>query len=117
MKGRSLAIGALLLSGASPADAHNILINTGRGLLENCTYESDSQPEIEYHFGLCVGFIKGVGNAWAIRNDVRWCINVALDNRQLTAAIVTRLRLLPDSTLDGPSAPMVIAAMESAFPC
>lgn len=99
------------------AESHDIPVNTGAGLLANCDYQSDDQEEIEYHFGLCIGFIKGAGNAWAINNEVKWCIKGQFGNKHLHEAVLSRLKILPRAMLDTSAAPLVIAAMEAAYPC
>lgn len=94
------------------------VINTGAGLLENCTFESraSTQAELEYHLGLCIGFIKGVANAWAEQNPGKICAPDELDNGRLRDVVVTWLRSHPQS-LGKPAVGSVISATTAEFPC
>ena len=115
MKHYALASFCLIVaSWPSAATAHNVPINTGYGLLSHCTTEGLDQVENEYHLGQCLGFIKGVGNAWAIEHPKFVCITPGSDNLQLRNVVVEYLRM---ANRDRPAAYLVIEAMSEAFPC
>lgn len=121
MIGSSLA--ALALSAMQPAppvsdDRPEPVINTGTGLLENYTFDgrASNQADIEFHLGLCIGFIKGVTNAWTEQSPGKICPPDELDNEKLRDAVVTWLRSHPES-LDAPAVGAVVAATTGAFPC
>ena len=118
-------IAAACLIGALPsgARAHEIPLNTVPGLLENCTQRFEDDAEYEHHLGLCLGFIKGVANAWqvaaALADDegLMWCYPEERDaplNQELIDITVRELR---DAPADGFSAIIVIAALRRAYPC
>lgn len=94
------------------------VINTGTGLLENCTYDAkaSSQADLEFHLGLCIGFIKGVTNAWGEQNPGKICAPDELDNEKLKDVVISWLRSHPES-LDEPVVGSVISATNEAFPC
>ena len=94
------------------------VINTGAGLLENCTYDAraSGQADLEFHLGLCIGFIKGVTNAWAEQNASQFCPPDELDNEELRAVVVNWLRSHPDA-LDSSAVGSVLSATTEAFPC
>lgn len=102
---------------APPAQAHDIPVNTGTGLLANCTIRDDDQSEVEHHVGVCLGFIKGVGNTWVLNNPTAWCLPANFENKALIDAVVSRLQLLPKSLRDEPSAPLIVSAIEAAYHC
>jgi len=52
----SVAIPAAALAQESP----EFSLGTIDGLLSACTYHSENQAEVEYQFGSCIGFIRGV---------------------------------------------------------
>lgn len=108
---------ALLAVAASPAAGHEIPVNTGSGLLRNCTVEGDVEAEVEHHFGVCVGFIKGVTNTLAAKDRLKLCPPGTLGNDDLVMAVVTRMRMLPTDLVEGPSAIIVQTALEDAFAC
>ena len=94
------------------------VINTGAGLLENCTYDAKAagQADLEFHLGLCIGFIKGVTNAWAEQSTGEFCPPDELDNEELRAVIVNWLRSHPEA-LDASAVGSVLSATTEAFPC
>jgi len=94
------------------------VINTGAGLLENCTFDdrASSQADLEFHLGLCIGFIKGVTNAWDQLNPGRICAPDDLSNQDLRDVVVRWLRSRPES-LDQPAVGSVVSAATEAFPC
>lgn len=125
MKTLSLAVIVAASIGMSalgtPARSIEFPLNTGNGLLAACTYESPDQAEVEYHFGTCIGFIKGVTNAYAISESVAGrpvpiCARANVDNGQIRDVVVKALQALPEIR-DQASAPIVMAAMVLAFPC
>jgi hypothetical protein len=92
-------------------------INTGTGLLENCTYSDDSNPaESEFHLGQCIGFIKGVTNAWSEQGPDQICPPDELDNERLRDVVVTWLRSHPEA-LERQAVGSVISATTETFPC
>lgn len=102
----------------APAEAHDIPINTGIGLLANCTYQSDDPTEIEFHIGVCVGFIKGVTNSVALqRGGSNWCAPQNMNNRQLIDAVLIPLRSYQVRQLEAPSPPLITAAIDKSFKC
>lgn len=62
-----LALSAMQVTPTPPEVGIEPVINTGAGLLENCTFDARAagQADREYHLGLCIGFIKGVTNTLA----------------------------------------------------
>lgn len=101
-----------------PDDRPEPVINTGSGLLENCSYDAkaSSQADLEYHLGLCIGFIKGVTNAWGEQNPGKICAPDELDNERLRDVVVIWLSAHPNS-LGQPAVRSVISATAAAFPC
>ena len=94
------------------------VINTGSGLLENCTFDAkaSSEADLEFHLGLCIGFIKGVTNTWAEHNPRRICPPDEVTNERLRALIVDWLRAHPEA-LDATAVAAVVVATTEAFPC
>lgn len=94
------------------------VINTGAGLLENCTYDAGAsgQADNEFHVGLCIGFIKGATNTWAEHNPREICPPEDLTNDRLREIVVNWLRAHPEA-LDAPAVAAVIVATTEAFPC
>lgn len=94
------------------------VLNTGSGLLENCTFDAQasSQPDQEFHLGLCIGFIKGVTNTWAEHNPRRICPPDEVTNEELRAVVVDWLKTHPQA-LDAPSVAAVVVSTTEAFPC
>lgn len=111
-----LAVVVVFAGSIAPAEAHNVPINTGNGLLAHCTTDGPDQVEIEYHLGQCLGFIKGVGNTWALEHPKAVCVRDGADNAQLRDIVVGYLRRVVQLR-DQASAYHVIAAMTEAFPC
>jgi hypothetical protein len=107
----------LIQGGARSRLRLNALVNTGEGLLRNCTYASGDEAKDEHRLGICIGFIKGVGITQAITEPIAMCPPEGFNNGMLRKAVVSRLRTLPRSFLSEPSAPPVIEAVKSAFPC
>ena len=108
---------ALLIAFSAPASAHDIPVNTGTGLLRNCTLKNDGEGEVEHHYGVCIGFIKGVTNTLAVKGDLKLCPPATLGNDDLVMAVVSRLRMLPADLVGGSSAILVQTALEDAFAC
>lgn len=114
----SVAIALLMFVGTESIEYQ---LNTGNGLLSTCTYEGDNQSEVEYNFGTCVGFIKGVTNTFATielasNNKSTLCARESMDNRQLRDIVVDALKSNPKSRDETP-VPLIIRAMRDAFPC
>ena len=109
---------ALQSAAPGPESQPEPVINTGTGLLENCTYDAKAsgQADLEFHLGLCIGFIKGVTNTWAEQNPGKVCAPDDLDNERLRDVVVTWLRSHPES-LGGPAVGAVVSAVTTAFPC
>lgn len=114
---------ALTLTAIQPAPPVSVIrpepvINTGSGLLENCTYDAQasSQGDNEFHLGLCIGFIKGATNTWAEHNPRKICPPDEVTNEELRAVVVDWLRAHPKA-LDAPAVAAVIVATTEAFPC
>lgn len=114
----ALALFAMRPAAPGPESQPEPVINTGTGLLENCTYDAKAsgQADLEFHLGLCIGFIKGVTNAWAEQNSGGICAPDELDNERLRDVVVTWLRSHPES-LEKPAVGAVLSATTDAFPC
>lgn len=115
------ALGAAILTSVSTAETVEYPLNTGNGLLAACTYTGAEQAEIEYHFGTCVGFIKGVTNAYtalmlAAGKQAPLCGRDGMDNGQIRDIVVKALRTSPEMR-DQSSVALIIGAMTKAFPC
>lgn len=94
------------------------VINTGAGLLENCTVDAaaSGKAEREYHLGLCIGFIKGVTNTLSEQRLGDICPPDDLTNEGLKDVVVAWLRKHPEF-LDAPAVGAVVSATTEAFPC
>jgi hypothetical protein len=94
------------------------VINTGAGLLENCTFDAaaSGQADGEYHLGLCIGFIKGVTNTVAEQKLGGICPPDELTNEGLRDVVVAWLRAHPQF-LGAPAVGAVVSATAEAFPC
>ena len=103
---------------ATPGPEAEAVINTGAGLLANCTFDATAsgQEDDEFHLGLCIGFIKGVVNSWTEQGFGQVCPPDSLDNQQLRDVVVTWLRAHPKAR-DAPAVGSVLAAVTEAFPC
>lgn len=103
---------------APPVKPAEPVINTGAGLLENCTFDATAsgQAEGDFHLGLCIGFIKGVTNTLAEQKLVEFCPPGELTNEGLRAVVVTWLRAHPE-LLESSAVGAVVAATTKAFPC
>ena len=114
------ALAWLVVQPASPGSESQPepVVNTGAGLLENCTYDgkASSQADLEFHLGLCIGFIKGVTNAWAEQNPGGICPPDDVDNEDLRDVVVVWLRTHPEA-LAAPAVAAVVVATTEAFPC
>lgn len=100
----------------SPAAAHDIKISSTGGLLANCTYQSDDQSEIEFHTGLCLGFIKAVMNMHPTAEKT-FCIPKDWDNGDLIRFVRDALYRLPPDMMNTPSHMVVGAAFDVGLPC
>ena len=116
-------LAALTLTALQPVPPVSVIrpepvINTGSGLLENCTYdaEASSPADLEFHLGLCIGFIKGATNTWAEHNPRHICPPDEVTNERLRAVVVDWLRRHPEA-LDAPAVAAVVVATTEAFPC
>lgn len=120
-----IVLGLALLFGVAlqtPAFAHDIMTNTRDGLLENCTQRYEQDTEYEHHLGVCIGYIKGVANAWYVASaavgdeKMMWCLpeRDTPSNKDLIDIVVRELRAAKQ---DLPSALLVIAAFKQAYPC
>jgi Rap1a immunity proteins len=110
-----------LASAPARAESVEFSLNTGNGLLSACTFASDEQTEVEYHFGTCIGYIKGVTNAFAVLqlaqgSKVPYCARENMDNGQLRDIVVKALRENPEQR-DQTPVPAILGAMKRAFPC
>ena len=94
------------------------VINTGAGLLENCTYEAKASgpADLEFHTGLCIGFIKGVTNTLSEQRLGDFCPPEATTNEDLKVVVVDWLRKHP-KVLGEPAVGAVVSAMTEAFSC
>ena len=94
------------------------VINTGAGLLENCSVDAaaSGKAERDYHLGLCIGFIKGVTNTLSEQRLGDICPPDDLTNEGLKDVIVTWLRKHPEF-LSAPAVGAVVSATTEAFPC
>ena len=114
------ALGLIALQATPPVSEKppEPVINTGAGLLENCTYDAkaSSPADGEFHLGLCIGFIKGVTNTWAEHNPREVCPPAEVTNEKLRSVVVDWLRLHPEA-LGAPAVAAVVVATTEAFPC
>ena len=114
------ALGLLVTQAAPPVSDSQPepVINTGTGLLENCTFDAkaSSQADLEFHLGLCIGFIKGVTNAWAEQHPGGICPPDDLDNEKLRDVVVNWLRSHP-AALAASAVGAVQSATTEAFSC
>jgi hypothetical protein len=111
----------LLLTQTPPATPEvriEPVINTGAGLLENCTIDpaASGQAERDYHLGLCIGFIKGVTNTLSEQRLGEICPPNELTNEGLKDVVVAWLRKHPEF-LDAPAVGAVVSATTEAYPC
>ena len=115
-----LAVLAWLAVQAAPPVASKLepVINTGAGLLENCTVDAaaSGQAERDYHLGLCIGLIKGVTNTLSEQRLGEICAPYELTNEDLKDAVVAWLRKHPEF-LDAPAVGAVVSATTEAYPC
>ena len=121
MIGALLAAFALMAVQAPPPVSEprpEPVINTGAGLLENCTYDAkaSSPADLEFHLGLCIGFIKGVTNTWAEHNPRQVCPPDEVTNEKLRSVVVDWLHTHPEA-LAAPAVAAVVVATTEAFPC
>ena len=111
---------ALITGQTPPAPAVRIepVINTGSGLLANCTVDpaASGQAERDYHLGLCIGFIKGVSNTLSEQRLGDICPPDELTNEGLKDVVVTWLQKHPEF-LASPAVGAVVSATTEAFPC
>lgn len=98
-------------------EAHEIPVNTLDGFIQNCTLSDPDQSEVEHHYGLCVGFVKGVGNALAVHELLKVCLPAGLENGDLIEAILAPARKAPSSLRSESSAMFIQIVLENAFPC
>ena len=101
-----------------PGSTSEPVINTGAGLLENCTVDAaaSGKPERDYHLGLCIGFIKGVTNTLSEQRLGEFCPPDDLTNEGLKDVVVAWLRMHPEF-LAAPAVGGVVSATTEAFPC
>jgi hypothetical protein len=116
-----LAAYALIAVQATPPIANSQpepVINTGAGLLENCTVDAaaSGKAERDYHLGLCIGFIKGVTNTLSEQRLGDICPPDDLTNDGLKDVVVTWLQRHPEF-LGAPAVGAVVSATTDAFPC
>jgi len=113
-----LALNALQSTPSIPEVGTEPVINTGTGLLENCTSgaAASDQADREYHLGLCIGFIKGVTNTLAEQKLGEICPPDELTNEGLKDVVVNWLREHPEF-LEAPAVGAVVSATTEAFPC
>jgi hypothetical protein len=121
MFGASLIILALNVMQTTPSIPEvrvEPVINTGSGLLENCTFGAleSGQEDREYHLGQCIGFIKGVTNTLAEQQLGEICPPNELTNEELKNVVVAWLRAHPEF-LEAPAVGAVVSATTKAFPC
>jgi hypothetical protein len=121
MNGALLAASALMAVQATPPVPEpkpEPVINTGAGLLENCTYDAkaSSPADLEFHLGLCIGFIKGVTNTWAEHNPREVCPPDEVTNEKLRSVVVDWLQTHPEALAE-PAVAAVVVATTEAFPC
>lgn len=121
MIGQLLAAAAWLVIQPAPQGSEEQsepVVNTGAGLLENCTFDAaaSNPAEAEFHLGLCIGFIKGVTNTWAEQNPGKICPTDNVNNEHLREMVVNWLRAHPEA-LAAPAVGSVLSATIEAFPC
>lgn len=117
MKGLHQVLLLGLLAAPGSAYAHDIPVNTVDGLIRNCTLSDPSQDEIEFHTGLCLGFIKGVSNYMATEAREKKCPPPAIENGDLIESVVSLGKVTQKSMGDAPSVFLVRIAMERLFAC
>ena len=116
-----LAILAALPLIPSQTLAAEYALNTGNGLLAACTYQGTEAREVEYQFGVCIGFIKGAANTAAVISTAQgggdpFCGGPNIDNGQLRDVVVKALRAQPE-TRDQTPVMTILFALHTAFPC
>lgn len=120
MIGGSLALAIIVMQAAPavPESPREPVINTGAGLLENCTVDVAAvrQSDVEYHLGLCIGFIKGVTNTLSEQQLGEICPPEDLTNETLKDVVVAWLRKHPQFQ-SAPAVGAVVSATTEAFSC
>ena len=113
-----LALMAAQMLPQAPEVRMEPVINTGAGLLENCTVDAaaSGKAERDYHLGLCIGFIKGVTNTLSEQRLGEICPPYELTNEGLKDVVVAWLRKHPEF-LDAPAVGAVVSATTEAYPC
>ena len=120
--GATLAAASLALIAAQPAAAPlEFPLGSVEGLLGACSYEGEVQAEIEYHFGTCIGFIRGVRVALETlgmaRGEPFVCPPGGVTvNGDMRDAVVAELRSGAHQPGDV-STPAIVNALRRLYPC
>lgn len=118
----SIIAAALVASAIQPAAAPPLEFSLGsvEGLLAACSYTAENQAEVEYHFGTCVGFIRGVRVAFETMTAQGESFVCPPDgttvNGDLRDAVVAELRSPAHASTDS-SIPAVVNALRRLYPC
>jgi len=116
---------AALLTLPGRADAAEYPLDTVSGLLASCAYDDsddDDDVEVEYQFGTCIGYIKGVGNIASMLAEsqgrtLEFCVeDDDSDNEKLRDVVVDALENWQGDP-DANPAPIVLMAVAHRFPC
>jgi len=115
-----LAIVAIGSPSTATAEPLEFELGTAEGLLKACTFSGTDQSEIEYHFGSCAGFIRGVRVTFEtikIAQGSRYvCPPDDTTNGQLRDLVVEQIRSSRSKLTD--LSPIVVSeALTRAFPC
>ena len=122
----SAVAGAVLLWGApaAPASAQELneySLGTVEGLLNACTYKSAVQSEVEYQYGSCIGFIRGVRVSFELfataqGKSLTCPAKGVTDNKDMGDAVVAEIRS-GRHKLSDPSIFAVMDALKKLYPC
>lgn len=123
---RPIVATASLLVSISPGmvlaqETSEYSLGTIDGLLSACTYQGTDRAEVEYQFGSCIGFIRGVrvtmesislaqGHAFSCPP------NGVTENGELREAVVAELRRSRDTQVNISVFP-VMDALRHLYPC
>jgi hypothetical protein len=122
---KRLLIASALTALSAPSDAQEPLeysLGSIEGLLGACTFTSDDQAEVEYHFGTCIGFIRGVRVAFETMSLAQGGAPFVCppggvtENGAMRDAVVVELRSAAHAS-DEVSTMAVTDALKRLYPC
>ena len=118
----AVAAAAVMSTGTATAQEKPLehMLGMVDGLYAACTYEGPDQAEVEYHFGNCVGFIRGVRVTYEVQamehGEHFICPPADIQNVQLRDAVVAEIdtgKWPKDSYSPYP----IVAALKKSWPC